>query len=95
VRSLGADRIENSFPYIVVTVLRGVFTDRRIETAILLLMLVSVAVRMFTDIPLLLQKRPISHNILTRKALTSFSDSLKVCSDGFIAMQRPGPHIGL
>jgi hypothetical protein len=37
-----------------------VFTGRRIETAVLPLLPVFVAVRMFTDIPLLLQKRPMS-----------------------------------
>jgi hypothetical protein len=42
------------FPYIVVTFLRGgVFTGPRIETAVLLLLPVFIAVRMFTDIPLL------------------------------------------
>jgi hypothetical protein len=45
---------KHSFPYIVVTFLRGVFTGRHIETAALLLLPVYVAVRMFTDIPLLL-----------------------------------------
>jgi hypothetical protein len=41
--------------HIVVTFLRGkVFTGRRIETAILLLLPIFGAVRMFTDIPLLL-----------------------------------------
>jgi hypothetical protein len=51
----GADHIENSFPYIVVTFLKGVFTSRRIETTVLLLLIVFVAVRMFTDIRLLLR----------------------------------------
>jgi hypothetical protein len=36
VRLLGADRIENSFPYNVVTFLRVVSTERRIEVAVLL-----------------------------------------------------------
>jgi hypothetical protein len=40
-----------------------VFIGRRVETAILLLLRVFVDVRMFTDIPLLLQKRPICHSI--------------------------------
>jgi hypothetical protein len=39
------------------------FTGRRIETAVLLLLSVFVAAGMFTDIPLLLQKRPICQNI--------------------------------
>jgi hypothetical protein len=39
-----------------------VFIGRRIETAVLLLLPVFVAVRMFMDIPLLLEKRPICHN---------------------------------
>jgi hypothetical protein len=47
---------KHSFPYIVVTFLRGeVFTGRRIETAVLLLLPVFVAVRMFTDLPLFLR----------------------------------------
>jgi hypothetical protein len=45
---------KHSFTYIVVTFLRGVFTSRRIETELLLLLPIFVAVRMFTDIPLLL-----------------------------------------
>jgi hypothetical protein len=49
--------MENNFPYIIVTFLRGggVFIGRRMETAVLLLLPVFVAVRMFTDIPLLLR----------------------------------------
>jgi hypothetical protein len=40
-----------------------VFAGRRIETAVLLLLPASVAARMFTGIPLLLEKWPICHNI--------------------------------
>jgi hypothetical protein len=46
---------KHSFPYIVITFLRGVFTGRRIEAAVLLMLPVFIAVRMFTDIPLLLR----------------------------------------
>jgi hypothetical protein len=64
VRLLGADRIEKNFPYIVVTFLRErLFTGRRIETAVLLLLPVIVAVRMFMGIHLLLQKRPVCNYI--------------------------------
>jgi hypothetical protein len=44
---------KHSFPYIVATFLTGVFTGCRIRTAVLLLLPVFVAARMFTDIPLL------------------------------------------
>jgi hypothetical protein len=56
VRLLGADRIRNSFSYTVVTFLRGGggFTGRRIERAVHLLLPAFVAVRMITEIPLLL-----------------------------------------
>jgi hypothetical protein len=50
---LGADRTEKIFPYTVAYF--KVFTRRRIETTILLLLPVFFAVRMFTDIPLLLR----------------------------------------
>jgi hypothetical protein len=60
---------KHRFPYIVDTFLRGwVFTGRRIETAVLLLLSVFVAVRMFTDI---------YHNILDFHAVwvpQKFSD---------------------
>jgi hypothetical protein len=52
---LAADDIENSLPYIALMFLKGVFTGRRIETAVLLLLPVFVAVKMFTAIPLLLR----------------------------------------
>jgi hypothetical protein len=52
-RLLGADRIQNNFPYTVAHL--EVFTDRRIETAVILLLPVFVAMRMFTDIPLLMR----------------------------------------
>jgi hypothetical protein len=50
---LGADRVENSFPFTVAYL--EAFTGRRTEIAVLLLLPVFVAVRMFTDIPLLLR----------------------------------------
>jgi hypothetical protein len=53
--ALGRPYGKHSLHYIVVTFLRGVFTSRRIETTVLLLMPVFVAVKMFTDIPLLLR----------------------------------------
>jgi hypothetical protein len=40
------------------------FTGRFIETTVLLLLPVLVAARMFKDIPPLLEKQPICHNIL-------------------------------
>jgi hypothetical protein len=55
VHLLGAGHIENSFPSIVVTFLREMFTGRRIETAVFLLFPVFVAMKMFADIPLLLR----------------------------------------
>jgi hypothetical protein len=50
---LGADSIENNFPYTVAYL--EVFTGRRIETAVLLLLPVFFAVRTFTDNFLLLR----------------------------------------
>jgi hypothetical protein len=75
--SRGTDRIENLFcsPYLrnlatkwipyFYHILKGkAFTGLRIETAVLLLLPVLVAARMFTNIPLLLWKRPICHSII-------------------------------
>jgi hypothetical protein len=59
-----------------------VFTGRRIETVVLLLP-VSVAVIMFTDIPLLLQKRPIRHNMIVHAIGSLIIVSL------FIVMSSP------
>jgi hypothetical protein len=68
VHLLGADHIEYSLLCIVVTFLRwGVFAGRRIETVVLLLLPVFVAVRMFTDIPLLL--RNLATDCLSRVCL--------------------------
>jgi hypothetical protein len=55
VRLLDTGHRVNSFPYIVVTFVRGVFTGPHIETAVPLLLPVFIAVRMYMDIPLLLR----------------------------------------
>jgi hypothetical protein len=65
-----------SFPFIVFTLLRGVFTGRRIETAVLLLLPVFFAVRMFMDILLLLQKRPMCHNPQSSFLVQSWSSAM-------------------
>jgi hypothetical protein len=56
---------KTQFPLYCYHVLKvGVFTGRRIETAVHQLLPVFVAVRMFTKFPLLLYKHPVCHNIL-------------------------------
>jgi hypothetical protein len=62
-RLLGANSTENTVSPILLSRSYGIFTSRCIETAVPLLLPVFVTVRTLTDIPLLLQKLPICHNM--------------------------------
>jgi hypothetical protein len=66
-RLLGAGRIENTASPIFFHVLKEGFTGRRTEMVFLILLPIFIAVRLFTDISLLLKKRPICHNTINNE----------------------------